>query len=302
MVIPPAWNDVWICPRADGHLQAVGRDARGRKQYRYHPRWRDVRDRTKYDRMIAFGRALPKIRRRLKRDLSLPGLPREKVLAAVASLLESTRFRIGNDEYRRQNDSYGLTTLRNRHVEVSGARLRFRFRGKSGKIGEVALSDSRLARIVRRCQDIPGQELFQYVDESGQPRAIDSGDVNEYLRAISGDDFTAKDFRTWSGTVLAYAALRRCGRAASKAEAQRKVVLAIAEVAKRLGNTPAVCRKSYIHPRVIDGYISGFASTALIRLLEAASSSSHRVRKLLLPKPLRSVANGSSEERSAKPK
>ncbi|HSD11674.1 MAG TPA: DNA topoisomerase IB [Candidatus Binatia bacterium] len=255
LAIPPAWSDVWISADPAGHLQAVGRDARGRKQYRYHPKWRSVRDRTKYDRIRAFARALPRIRRAVRRDLALPRLPRAKVLAAVVRLLESTQIRVGNPEYLRQNNSRGLTTLDNRHVAVSGSRLRFRFRGKSGRIREVETSDARLARIVRRCQEIPGQELFQYLDEEGTPRNVTSGDVNQYLREISGEEFTAKDFRTWAGTALANASLKRLGAARSKAQAKRNVVRVIAAVAERLGNTPAICRKSYIHPRVIDSYL-----------------------------------------------
>jgi DNA topoisomerase-1 len=256
IVIPPAWTDVWICPRADGHLQAVGRDARGRKQYRYHSRWRSVRDRTKYDHMLAFARALPRIRRRLRRDLRRPGLPREKLLATVVRLLEATQIRVGNEEYARTNRSYGLTTLRDRHVRVSATRLRFRFRGKSGKLSEVEITDPRLARVVRRCQEIPGQELFQYVDDAGEIRSVGSGDVNEYLRDISGEDCTAKDFRTWAGTALASAALRNLARARTKTEIRKNVTRAVAEVAEQLGNTPAVCRKAYIHPRVLEGYVN----------------------------------------------
>jgi DNA topoisomerase I len=255
LTIPPAWSEVWISADPGGHLQAVGRDARGRKQYRYHAKWESVRDRTKYDRMVAFARALPRIRRAVRRDLALPRLPRAKVLAAVVSLLESTQIRVGNPEYVRQNRSHGLTTLYNRHVEVSGSRLRFRFRGKSGRIREVEMSDARLARIVRRCREIPGQELFQYLDEEGTARSVTSGDVNQYLRGISGEEFTAKDFRTWAGTVLANASLKRLAAARSKAEAKRNVVRVIAAVAERLGNTPAICRKSYIHPHVIDSYL-----------------------------------------------
>jgi len=255
IVIPPAWTDVWICARADGHLQAVGRDARGRKQYRYHARWRAVRDRTKYDRMLDFARALPRIRRRVRRDMRRPGLSREKVLATVVQLLEATQIRVGNEEYARSNRSYGLTTLRDRHVEVSATRLRFRFRGKSGKLREVEISDRRLARIVRRCQEIPGQELFQYVDDDGRVRGVGSGDVNEYIRDVSGADFTAKDFRTWAGTVLACAALRGLERARTKHGVRKNVTRAVAQVAERLGNTPAVCRKAYIHPRLLDRYV-----------------------------------------------
>ena len=278
IVIPPAWADVWICPRADGHLQAVGRDARGRKQYRYHPRWRAVRDRTKYDHMVAFAKALPRIRRRVRADLRRPGLPREKVLATVVQLLESTQIRIGNEEYARENRSYGLTTMRDHHVEVSSTRLRFRFRGKSGKTREIAVSDRRLARIVRRCQEIAGQELFQYIDENGETRSIDSGDVNDYLREISGADFTAKDFRTWAGTVLACAALRRLATARTKNEARKNVVRTIAEVAERLGNPPAVCRKAYIHPRVFDRYLEAYAAglTARSAVFPAAGKPSSR--------------------------
>jgi DNA topoisomerase-1 len=278
IVIPPAWTEVWICPRSDGHLQAVGRDARGRKQYRYHPRWRVVRDRTKYDHMVAFAKALPGIRRRVRADLRRSELPREKVLAAVVQLLESTQIRIGNEEYARENRSYGLTTLRDRHVEVSSTRLRFRFRGKSGKMREIAITDRRLARIVRRCQEIPGQELFQYIDEQGETRSVDSGDVNAYLREISGADFTAKDFRTWAGTVLACAALRRLAPARTKNEARKNVVRAIAEVAERLGNTPAVCRKAYIHPRVFDRYLEAYAAGLTVRsaVFPAAGKTSSR--------------------------
>jgi DNA topoisomerase-1 len=265
IVIPPAWTDVWICPRSDGHLQAVGRDARRRKQYRYHPRWRAVRDRTKYDRMIAFAKALPGIRRRVREDLRRPGLPREKVLATVVQLLESTQIRIGNEEYARENRSYGLTTLRDHHVEISSTRLRFRFRGKSGNIHEIAITDRRLARIVRRCQEIPGQELFQYIDEKGETRSVDSGDVNDFLREISAADFTAKDFRTWAGTVLACVALRGLAAARTQHEARKNVVRAVAEVAERLGNTPSVCRKAYIHPRVFDRYLEAHAAGLTVR-------------------------------------
>jgi DNA topoisomerase-1 len=216
LAIPPAWTDVWICPIARGHLQATGRDARGRKQYRYHARWREVRDEAKYGRMVAFGQALPRIRRRVEADLALPGLPRERVLAAVVRLLEKTAVRVGNEEYARENRSFGLTTLRNRHAEVGTSRIRFRFRGKGGKETEVELNDRRLARIVARCQELPGQALFTYLDEDGEPRTVDSADVNEYLREISGEEFTAKDFRTWAGTVLATPRPRRggtwCGR------------------------------------------------------------------------------------------
>src|SRR4030088_2854705 len=240
--IPPAWTDVWICPDPRGHLQATGRDARGRKQYRYHPRWREVRDAVKYDRMLAFAEALPKIRERTDRDLERPGMPREKALATVIRLLEETRIRVGNDEYRKENGSYGLTTLLNRHVNVIGADVRFSFRGKSGKHHTVELHDRRMARIIKRFLEIPGQELFQYVDENGEAKAIDSADVNDYLREITGEDFTAKDFRTWAGTTLPARFLREATAAAAEAVtsrgAKKQLVRAIARVADELGNTP----------------------------------------------------------------
>jgi DNA topoisomerase-1 len=255
LAIPPAWTEVWICPVAHGHIQAVGRDARGRKQYRYHARWRAVRDEAKFDRVIEFGRALPAIRERVERDLALPGLPREKVLAGVVRLLETTLIRIGNVEYARDNRSYGLTTLRARHVTVEGARLRFEFRGKGGKHHTVDVSDRRLATVVRRCQDLPGHELFQYLDEAGQRQAIDSADVNDYLRAIAGEEFTAKDFRTWGGTVLA--ALAMAVPDPEGGDARRRLTAAVTAVAARLGNTPAICRKCYIHPDVVAAHMDG---------------------------------------------
>jgi DNA topoisomerase-1 len=255
--IPPAWTDVWICPVANGHIQATGRDAKGRKQYRYHARWREVRDETKYGRMIAFGKALPAIRKRVNRDMSLPGLPREKVIATVIRLLESTLIRVGNEEYVKQNRSFGLTTMRTRHVDVSGSTLRFEFKGKSGKRHSIEVEDRRLANIVRRFQELPGQELFQYIDDDGGRRTIDSQDVNDYLREITGDDFTAKDFRTWAGTVLAAMALQEFEAFDSEAQAKKNVVRAIESVAKRLGNTAAICRKCYIHPTILDSYLDG---------------------------------------------
>ena len=257
LAIPPAWTDVWICPDPRGHLQSTGRDARGRKQYRYHPRWREVRDVVKYDRMVAFAEALPRIRERTDQDLERHGLPREKVLAAVVRLLEETRIRIGNDEYRKENGSYGLTTLLDRHVNVIGSEVRFSFLGKSGKHHTVELHDRRMARIIKRFLEIPGQELFRYVDENGEARAIDSAHVNDYLRAISGEDFTAKDFRTWAGTILAARFLRETGEVASPRGRKKNVVRAIARVADELGNTPAVAKKGYIHPAVIAAYLSG---------------------------------------------
>lgn len=255
LAIPPAWKDVWICPFPNGHLQATGRDARQRKQYRYHPRWREVRDETKYDRMIMFGEVLPAVRRRIEEDLQLAGLPRPKVIATVVRLLEATLIRVGNEEYARQNQSFGLTTMRNKHVEVSGERIRFAFRGKSGVKFDIDIRDRRLARIVARCQDLPGQELFQYCDEDGEIRSVTSSDVNTYLREITDQDFTAKDFRTWSGTVLAARALTELKSFESEAQAKRNVVAAVERVAKKLGNTKAVCRKCYIHPAVIAAYM-----------------------------------------------
>jgi len=257
LVIPPAWRDVWICPDARGHLQATGRDARGRKQHRYHPRWRQIRDETKYHRMIGFAQALPAIRRRTAADLRRTGLPREKVLAAVVQLLEKTLIRVGNDEYARQNRSFGLTTLRDGHVEISGGRVTFSFRGKSGVEHEVDLDDRRLARIVKACRDLPGYDLFQFVDDEGRRQAIGSADVNDYLRGISGEDFTSKDFRTWAGTVTAATLLRDCEAFESEAQGKRNIVRTVESVAKRLGNTKAVCRKCYIHPAIFDAYLDG---------------------------------------------
>ena len=257
LAVPPAWTDVWICPDPRGHLQATGRDVRGRKQYRYHARWREVRDAVKYDRMLAFAESLPRIREHTDRDLERPDLPREKVLASIVRLLEDTRIRIGNDEYRKENGSYGLTTLRNRHVNVIGAEVRFTFRGKSGKQHTVELHDRRMARIIKRFLEIPGQELFKYVDGDGEVKAIDSADVNEYLQAITGEDFTAKDFRTWAGTILAARFLREAAEAVNTRGAKKHIVRAIARVAEELGNTAAVAKKGYIHPAVIAAYLSG---------------------------------------------
>ncbi len=255
--IPPAYTDVWICPLPNGHLQATGRDARGRKQYRYHPRWREVRDETKYGRMLAFGEALPRIREHIEQDMRRQGLPREKVLATVVRLLETTLIRVGNTEYARTNKSFGLTTMRDRHVEISDAKVRFHFRGKSGKEHTIDLKDRRLARIVKRCRDLPGYELFQYLDENNHRQTIDSADVNDYLREITGQDFTAKDFRTWAGTVLAALALQEFEAFDSETQAKKNVVQAIKSVSERLGNTPTICRKCYVHPAVIDAYLEG---------------------------------------------
>lgn len=263
LAIPPAWSDVWICPRANGHLQATGRDARGRKQYRYHPKWRNVRDEVKYERMLHFGQALPAIRREVDRALSLPGMPREKMLATIVYLLEATMMRVGNEEYARTNKSFGLTTLRNRHARIDGSDVEFRFRGKSGVYHKVKVHDRRVARIIRRARDLPGQELFQYVDDQGDTHSIDSSDVNDYLRAITGEDYTAKDFRTWSGTVLAALALQEFEKFDSEAQARKNIVRAIESVAEKLGNTPSVCRKCYVHPLVLDAYLEGTVLEAL---------------------------------------
>jgi DNA topoisomerase-1 len=257
LVIPPAWTDVWICPNPLGHIQATGRDARGRKQYRYHPRWREVRDEVKYGRLVAFARTLPRIRRQVQADLRRSGLPREKVLAVVVQLLEKTLIRVGNEEYARHNKSFGLTTMRDQHAKVAGSTVHFEFRGKSGVEHAVNIQDARLARIVRACRELPGYELFQYVDEHGDRQVVDSADVNAYLRSVGGEDFTAKDFRTWAGTVLAAKALAGIHVVTSHAEAKRNIVRAIETVAKRLGNTKAVCRKCYIHPAVFDAYLDG---------------------------------------------
>jgi DNA topoisomerase I len=264
LAIPPAWTDVWIAPHDRAHVQATGRDANGRKQYRYHPRWSALRDETKYGRMIAFGEALPVIRERTARDLARPGLPRAKVLAAAVQLLEKTLIRVGNDEYARANNSFGLTTMRDKHADVNGSSVRFEFVGKGGKLHSVDLQDRRLAKVVKRCRDVPGYELFQYLDEDGNRQRISSSDVNDYLREISGHDFTAKDFRTWAGTVLAARALQEFESFDSDAQAKRNVVQAIETVAARLGNTKTVCRKCYVHPAVLDAYLDG----TLVRTLE----------------------------------
>ena len=262
--IPPAYQDVWICTAPNGFLQATGRDSKGRKQYRYHSRWRKTRDETKYERMMAFGDALPQIRERVTQDLSRPGLPREKVLATVVRLLETTLIRVGNKEYARENHHYGLTTLHNRHIEVEGATLHFHFRGKSGKEHTIDLKDKRLARIVARLRDLPGYEVFQYLDTQGERQSIGSDDVNAYLHEITGDHFTAKDFRTWAGTVLASLALQEFEAFDSETQAKRNITAAIQAVAQRLGNTPAICRKCYVHPAVLDSYLDG----TLRRILE----------------------------------
>lgn len=268
LAIPPAWQQVWICPHANGHLQATGRDARGRKQYRYHPQWHKTRDETKYHAMVAFGHALPRLRSRVRRDLARKGLPREKVLATVTRLLETTLIRVGNEEYARENGSFGLTTLRNRHVAVRGKTVVFSFRGKSGKHHVIDLENHRLAAIVRRCRDLPGQELFAYQDESGAPVDVTSGDINAYLQQITGHPFTAKDFRTWAGTVLAAQALREFENFSTKTEAKRNMAAAIERVAGMLGNTPTICRKCYIHPIILETYLDGTLVDHLQKVVE----------------------------------
>ncbi|MGH8726807.1 MAG: DNA topoisomerase IB [Burkholderiales bacterium] len=255
LAIPPAWGDVWICPRENGHLQATGRDAKRRKQYRYHKRWREVRDENKYDRLLAFAVGLPKLRRRLRRDLKAQGLPRDKVLATVVSLLESTLIRVGNEEYARNNKSFGLTTMRDRHVKPSNQGLRFEFKGKGNVAHTISVADPHLAKIVKRCRDLPGYTLFQYIDEQGEKRSIEAADVNEYLREAMRGDFTAKDFRTWAGTVLAYGALNQLNYFQSQSQAKKNILSAIESVAKKLGNTKTVCRNCYIHPEVIEAYL-----------------------------------------------
>jgi DNA topoisomerase-1 len=263
LAIPPAWTDVWICATGRGHLQATGRDDRGRKQYRYHEKWRATRDEAKYDRMIPFGEALPVVRERVESDLALTGLPREKVLAVTVRLLEDTLIRVGNEEYARQNRSFGLTTLRDRHVEVNGSEISFEFVGKSGKKHQVDVRDRRLARVVKQLRDLPGQELFQFVDDDGNRQSVGSHDVNNYLRETTGEEFTAKDIRTWAGTVRAALSLLEIGPFDAEGDGLRNVVTAIESVASQLGNTPAICRKCYVHPAVIDAYLEGSLCRAL---------------------------------------
>ena len=257
LAVPPAWTDVWICPTPRGHIQATGRDARGRKQYRYHARWRETRDAHKYDRLIAFGRALPKLRAKVDKDLARRGLPLEKVLAAVVRVMEITLIRVGNEEYAKANRSFGLTTLRNRHATVRAGGAVFEFRGKSGKVFKTSFRDRRLARVIRACQDLPGQRLFEYVDDDGKPRAVESADVNDYLREAMGEDVSAKDLRTWAGTVAAARALSMAPACASAAEAKRQIATCVKAVAGVLGNTAAVCRKAYIHPAVLEAFETG---------------------------------------------
>jgi DNA topoisomerase-1 len=281
LAIPPAWTEVWICAKANGHIQAVGRDQKGRKQYRYHERWREVRDAHKYDRVIAFGRALPKLRKRVDEDLSRRGLPREKVLAAVIRVMEMTLIRVGNEEYAKQNKSFGLTTLRDRHAKIGASGAVFEFRGKSGKVHKTGFNDRRLARIVKACQDLPGQRLFQYLDEDGVQHVVESSDVNAYLREVLGEDFSAKDFRTWAGTLSAARGLIELPQCSSASDAKRNINTCVKAVAGVLGNTAAVCRSAYIHPVVIESYQKGALplkpakdsrafELAVLRFLEAA--------------------------------
>jgi DNA topoisomerase-1 len=297
LAIPPAWTEVWICPDPDGHIQATGRDARGRKQYRYHADWRAVRDETKYSRMIAFGRALPRIRRRVARDLRQPGLGRDKVLATMVRLLDTTLVRVGNEEYARANGSIGLSTMRDRHVRVARGTLRFDFKGKSGRHHHILLHDPRLAQIVRRTQDLPGQELFQYVDAAGQRQKVTSEDVNAYLRETAGEEFSAKDFRTWAGTVLAALALWQFEKFTTKAEGRKNLVRAIESVARKLGNTPAVCRKCYIHPVILDSYLDGATVTLLRARAEVALG--HELPRL---SPAEAAVFAFLQQRLARPK
>jgi len=278
LAIPPAWTDVWICPDPRGHIQATGRDAKKRKQYRYHPLWRESRDGDKYDRMTAFADALPKIRQRTNADLAKPGLPREKVLATVVQLLEKSLIRVGNDEYAKKNNSFGLTTMRNRHVQVKGSTVKFTFTGKSGVKHAVGVEDKRLARVVKACQDLPGQELFEYFNDDGERCDVDSGDVNAYLKEITGEDFTAKDFRTWAGTVLACTALQEFAGYDSQSQAKKNVLKAVEAVAGMLGNTRSVCRKSYIHPAVLDSYMDGSMLDALSKRTAAARKRNGKLR------------------------
>jgi DNA topoisomerase I len=272
LAIPPAWVEVWICPSADGHIQATRRDAKGRKQYRYHPLFRDARESAKYDHVVAFAKVLPAIRNKLREHMALRGLPREKVLATVVHLLETTLIRVGNDDYARQNKSYGLTTLKNRHVAVEGSEVRFRFTGKSGKQWALKVKDRRVAKIIKACQELPGQELLQYLNEDGEEEHVTSADVNAYLKEITGEDITAKDFRTWAGTVLAAIALEELETFDTAAQAKRNLRSAIERVATRLGNTPTICRKCYVHPEVLNSYLDGRL------VLEIKSEIEHELR------------------------
>jgi DNA topoisomerase I len=289
LAIPPAWTDVWICPSATGHIQATGRDARRRKQYRYHERWRELRDENKFEKLADFAKALPKIRRRVAQDMRLPGLPRQKVLATVVRLLERTFIRVGNEEYARENKSFGLTTMKNRHVRVTGANVRFRFRGKSGRQHEVDVTDRRIAKIVTKCQELPGQDLFQYVGDNGEAQDVTSQDVNGYLREITGEDFTAKDFRTWAGTLLAALALNVQDPAETKKQAKVNVKTAVCAVAELLGNTPAICRKCYVHPAVVEAYLTKTGIPGVSETTKKSRSSRLRSAELAVLRLLTSL-------------
>jgi len=288
LAIPPAWTDVWVCPSSNGHIQATGRDARRRKQYRYHERWREVRDEHKFARLADFAKALPQIRKRVDSDIKLPGLPREKVLATVVRLLERTFIRIGNDEYARQNKSFGLTTIKDRHVTVRGAHLRFRFRGKSGRQHEVDMRDGQVAKIVSKLQDLRGQELFQYIDENGEIRDVRSQDVNDYLREITNEDFSAKDFRTWAGTLLSALALNVQGGFETKGQAKANIKTAICAVAELLGNTPAICRRCYVHPAVVEAYLASARIPGLSQAMQKSGNRQLRSAEAAVLKFLRS--------------
>jgi len=293
LAIPPAWNDVRICPSPNGHIQATGRDARGRKQYRYHERWRELRDENKFERLADFAKALPRIRRRVAKDLKLIGVPREKVLATIVRLLERTFIRIGNEEYARENKSFGLTTIRGRHVTVRGDRLRFRFRGKSGRQHEVDVTDRRIAKIVSKCQDLPGQNLFQYVND-GEVRDVTSQDVNDYLREISGENFSAKDFRTWAGTLLSAIALNLQGKIENQKQAKANIKTAICAVAELLGNTPAICRKCYVHPAIVETYLSGREVAGLADAIKTPDHINVREVERAILKFLRAAQSGTN--------
>jgi DNA topoisomerase I len=278
VVIPPAWTQVWICPDPNGHIQAIGVDARGRRQYRYHPRFREARETSKFEHMMAFAAALPKLRAQVAKDMAQPGIGRTRVLATIVHLLETTLIRVGNRAYAKENRSYGLTTLLDRHVKITGGELKFHFTGKSGKTWKLGMQDRRVARVVKSCQDLPGQHLFQYIDESGQQQAVTSADVNAYLKAISGDDITAKDFRTWTGTVLAAMALSELQSMHSQVAAKRNVRAAIEHVAERLGNTPTICRKCYVHPDIISAYLDGALLLKIRKQIEQdLSTAGHKL-------------------------
>jgi DNA topoisomerase I len=287
LAIPPAWTDVWICPTPAGHIQVTGRDARRRKQYRYYERWRELRDESKFGRVADFAKALPKIRQRVAQDMRLQGLPRQKVLATVVRLLERTFIRVGNEEYARENKSFGLTTMKNRHVKVKGPQLRFRFRGKSGRQHEVDVTNKRIAKIVSKCQDLPGQDLFQFVTDNGDVQDITSQDVNDYLREISRENFTAKDFRTWAGTVLAAIALKSECDFETKKHAKANLKTAICAVAQLLGNTAAICRKCYVHPAVVEAYLNGTQIAGLNGTVKRGDSVNLRAAERAVLKFLR---------------